>query len=272
MPAIISVGDRRKSFPRRPLFPLVFPDIRVMSAALISAAGMRVIKRLVGRPPRSTAELIDEIGVTRTAITEQLNELVAGGFVLRSIRRLPGRGRPRHYFTTTPAAMVMLFANNQQLVVPAMWEAINQIAGPRQKKRIVRAVSRKLAAYYRAQIKANDPKKRLEQFARITEEEGGMIDVVAKNGQVTVTKRTCPFFSMADEPRHVCEIDHEMISQIAGCPMRLVACRQDGAPCCQFEAKLKPARRKRQAPSILSRRHPRKKKPSKPARSSRVAN
>ena len=56
-----------------------------MYGATISAAGMRLIKLLVGHTPRTTAELIDEIGVTRTAITEQLNELLHAGFVTRTI-------------------------------------------------------------------------------------------------------------------------------------------------------------------------------------------
>ena len=196
---------------------------------------MRVIKLLVGHPPRTVGELIDETGVTRTAITEQLNELMAAGFVERTIETLPGRGRPRHRFSATQAALVLLFANNQQLVVPAIWKAIDEIGGEKLTQKILRSVSRSLAAYYRAKITATDPKKRLEQFTAILEQEGGLVDLAAKDGHVTITKRTCAFISMFDDHRHVCEIDLELISAIAGCPVRLTACRHDGAPCCQFE-------------------------------------
>lgn len=147
----------------------------------------------------------------------------------------------RHYFSATPAALVVLFANNQQLVVPAMWEAIGEIAGDKQKKKIIRAVGRKLSAHYEAQITATDPRRRLEQFARILEAEGGLVELCAKGGRVTVIKRTCPFYSMADEERHTCDLDYELIAQIAGCPVQLIACRQDGAPCCQFEVLTKQA-------------------------------
>ena len=90
---------------------------------------MRVVKLLVGHPPCTISELIDETGVTRTAVTEQLNELMASGFVERTVEKLPGRGRPRHRFSATKAALVLLFANNQQLVVPAIWKAIDEIGG-----------------------------------------------------------------------------------------------------------------------------------------------
>lgn len=206
-----------------------------MADATVTAAGMRVIRLLVGHAPRTVGELIEETGVTRTAVTEQLNELAAAGFVERTIERLPGRGRPRHRFAVTPAAMVLLFANNQQLVVPAIWKAVHEIGGEKLMQRIRHSVSRSLATYYRAKITASDPKKRLDQFTKILEQEGGLVDLVAKDGHVTITKRSCAFISMFEDHRHVCEIDLELIAAIAGCPVRLTACRHDGSPCCQFD-------------------------------------
>ena len=206
-----------------------------MADATVTAAGMRVIRLLVGQSPRTIGELLDETGVTRTAVTEQLNELMAKGFVQRSIQRLSGRGRPRHRFSATPAALVLLFANNQQLLVPALWKAVHDIGGEKLARRIRRSVSRNLSTYYLARITASDPKKRLDQFTHILEQEGGLVDLTSKNGQVTISKRSCAFISMFEPHRHVCEIDIELISAIAGCPVRLVSCRHDGAPCCQFE-------------------------------------
>ncbi len=196
---------------------------------------MRVIRLLVGNPPRSINDLIEETGVTRTAITEQLNELIAAGYVERSVQRLPGRGRPRHRFSSTQAALVLLFANNQQLVVPAIWQAIHEIGGERLMQKVRHAVSQNLSTYYRAKITASDPRRRLDQFKSILEQEGGLVDMVTKDGHVRITKRSCAFISMFEDHRHVCEIDLELISAIAGCPVRLIACRHDGAPCCQFD-------------------------------------
>ena len=76
-----------------------------MADATVSAAGLRIVKLLVGNPPQTVSDLIDTTGVTRTAVTEQLNELVAAGFVERSTERLTGRGRPRHLYKATDAAL-----------------------------------------------------------------------------------------------------------------------------------------------------------------------
>ena len=90
---------------------------------------MRIVKILVGKPPQTVGQMMDETGVTRTAITEQLAELISGGFVERTIEKLPGRGRPRHLYSTTTAALLLLFASNQRLVVPAIWKAIDELGG-----------------------------------------------------------------------------------------------------------------------------------------------
>jgi predicted ArsR family transcriptional regulator len=202
--------------------------------ALVSAAGMRVIKLLVGNPAETVADLIKATGVTRTAITEQLNELVAAGFVERSTERLTGRGRPRHLYAATNSALLLLFASNQQLVVPAMWRAIQDVGGTKLTEQVLNHVSRSLAEHYRRRITAKDPERRLKQMTELLREEGVLVELEEENGQVLLRKRSCPFFSMLDEARHVCCVDLAMLTAVVGRPVHRTACRHDGAPCCEF--------------------------------------
>ena len=202
----------------------------------VSAAGMRVVKLLVGNPPQTVADLIKVTGVTRTAVTEQLNELVASGFVERGTERLSGRGRPRHLYSATDASLLLLFANNQRLVVPAIWQAIEELGGPKLTKKVLHHVSRTMAEHYKRKIRAKNPQERLRKFSELLREEGGLVEAVAEeSGQFTLRKRSCPFFSMLDENRSVCSVDQEMMSEVVGCPVRRTACRYEGDPCCTFE-------------------------------------
>jgi predicted ArsR family transcriptional regulator len=206
-----------------------------MSDVTISAAGLRIIKLLVGNPARTVTELVALAGVTRTAVTEQLGDLVQAGFVERTKERLESRGRPHHRYAATQAALLLLFADSQHLVVPAVWRAVDQIGCPELTKAILEKVSRLLADHYCAKITAIDPKPRLLQFMRVLEEEGGLVEVTEREGHLTVSKRSCAFLSMCDEKRTVCAIELDMISAIVGCPVRRVACRHDGSPRCSFE-------------------------------------
>jgi predicted ArsR family transcriptional regulator len=206
-----------------------------MPNATISAAGLRVMKLLAGSPPKSVTELVRATGVTRTAITEQLNGLEGAGLVERAIERLEGRGRPRHIFSATNAALSLLFANNQHLLVPAMWQAIGEAGGPELMRKIAKRVSRSLAEHYSAQITATDPKERLRQFVALLREEGGLVEMGHKRKQTVVHKRTCPFISMVDEQHTVCTIDLDMMNAVVGRTVRRTACRHEGAPCCILE-------------------------------------
>ena len=75
-------------------FPKLFLIVLIMSDTIITAAAMRVIKLLVGHPPRKVLDLIDETGLTRTAVTEQLKNLAAGGFIVRRSRASLWPGPP----------------------------------------------------------------------------------------------------------------------------------------------------------------------------------
>ena len=128
-----------------------------MAEATVSAAGLKIVKLLVGNPPHSVTDLIQATGVTRTAVTEQLHELVTAGFVEQSAERLPGRGRPRYLYKATNDALVLLFSSSQRLVVPAIWKAIDEIGGGELKGKVLKKVSRTLAVHYNKKITAKNP-------------------------------------------------------------------------------------------------------------------
>jgi DeoR family transcriptional regulator, suf operon transcriptional repressor len=206
-----------------------------MADATASAAGLRILKLLVGNPPHTISDLIKATGVTRTAVTEQLNELVRAGFVEQGAERLPGRGRPRHTYKATNLAMTTLFSSNQQLVAPAIWQAINDVGGDELTNKIRKKVSRIMAEHYNQQISAKKPEERFRKMMELLTAEGGLLEAAQQNGQMVLYKRNCPFISMADKNRVICCVDLDIMSLVVGRPVRRTAYRHDGAPCCKFE-------------------------------------
>jgi len=205
-----------------------------MPDATVSVAGMRIVRLLVGKPPQNISDLIDATGVTRTAVTEQLNELVAGGFVERSTQRRPGRGRPRHLFRATEAAL-LLFATGQRFVVPVIWKAIADLGGKSLTQKVIRRVSLALAKHYKEQIAGKTPRQRLVEMCDVLCEEGGLIDIDEDDdGRIFLHKRSCPFISLSDESRMACSLDEELMKVVVGGRVRRTAWRHDGAPCCVF--------------------------------------
>ena len=207
-----------------------------MPEATVSPAAMRIVRLLVGNRPLTVADIMDTAGVTRTAITEQLNELVAGGFVDRAIERLPGRGRPRQLYSATSAALLLLFASNQRLVVPAIWKAIDELGGRDLVRKVLRRVTQQMVEHYRPRISAKTPPERLRQMTQLLTEEGHLVEIAEDDaGTLVMRKRSCPFISMFEEMRAVCDVDLDLMSAVVGAPVKRTACRHDGAPCCTFE-------------------------------------
>jgi predicted ArsR family transcriptional regulator len=208
--------------------------------ATISAAGMRIIKLLVGRPPQSVAELIKAAGVTRTAVTEQLNELEQSGFVERTVERLVGRGRPRNRFRATQAALLLLSAGHKSLIGQVMWRAIEEVGGDDFLAKIIDRVSVALANDYLRHVTAKTPTGRLRQMNKLLQDEGLLVEVTENGGSLSITKRSCPFIGIFEESRWVCRVDEKVMSLVVGKPVRRMACRHDGDPCCVFEIDKKP--------------------------------
>ena len=75
------------------------------------------------------------------------------------------------------ASLLLLFASNQHLLVPAMWKAIEAIGGDELAAKVLRHVSGTLAEHYRRRITGQDPTQRLRQLAEILREEGGLVEL-----------------------------------------------------------------------------------------------
>jgi predicted ArsR family transcriptional regulator len=196
---------------------------------------MRIVRLLVGHPPVTVSQLIQATGVTRTAVTEQLNELIACGFVERTTERLVGRGRPRHLYSITSAALLLLFASNQGVVIPVIWRAIREMGGPGLTQNVIQRVTQAVVEHYRPRITGRTPEERLRQLSDMLNQEGHLVEVTLDPyGDLMLHKRTCPFISMYEDTRTICGVDLNLLSVIVGAPVRQVASRHDGAPCCIF--------------------------------------
>ena len=206
----------------------------------ISAVGTRIMRLLIGQPPKTMSELIDATGVTRTAISEQLNELISSGYIQQKLERLPGRGRPRYLYSATEYALKKLFEGYQNILVPAAWRAINKHCGNEVVDKVIDEISSELAEHFNKQIDSTVPKQRLQEFTDIVCRSGRLGACRVEGDHVEYDKLSCPFVSMYDGSGIVCEIDKLAMSKIMKTPVERISCRLDGAPCCTFRIVQKP--------------------------------
>lgn len=201
----------------------------------VSPAALRIVRQLVGRPPQSMDELVQATGVTRTAVTEQLQHLLDAGYVSRTAERV-GRGRPRHLFSATPEALQGLFRNNQRTLAPLLMRSLLEVAGPETASRVLEHVSGQLAQHYLTRMDDSaDRLSRARQLVDLLRQEGILVDVQVDGDRLRIHERTCPFVDVANDQRTICTVERQMMTVVLGATVEATACRLDGCAGCTFE-------------------------------------
>lgn len=210
-----------------------------MTPIPVSESGLRLMRLLVGRPPQTLHQLMAGAGVTRTAVTEQIAVLTASGYIERRVER-GGRGRPHHLYQATDAAL-QLFPTQERRLVPALFEAVEEVAGRELLAAILDRVVDKLTAFYRARISAESPEERLRQLMTMMQEKGVVVDAAAEAGRWVIRERSCPFVNLVGPKREACEVERRMISRLVGADVQMTECRLDHCHGCAFLVQLGPA-------------------------------
>ena len=190
---------------------------------------MRILEHLIGFPPKTISELMKELNVTRTAVTEQLNELLSTGYARRVQEHRVKRGRPQYRYTSTDEAVTQLLPGNQHLLVPAIWESVENIGGAELLGKIIEKTSDTLA------VGCAFPDLPWSERVQSLVTHGGFEEVeTLDENTVRVSKRTRRFFSMYEPRGIVCEIHLHTIAKIVGGTVERTSYRHQGAPCCGF--------------------------------------
>lgn len=204
---------------------------------LITPAGMRIVDELVGRHPQTVAELLERLEVTRTAITEQLDELVAGGWVLRERDHEGGRGRPKFRYSLTKDARTVLFpAGTGLLLVPSVWRVVKQIGGEPLLDQVVEGVCQEIAEKVGDMIIGPSPMDCFLQTMQAVAPQGERLKITkSPEGHAEICRRACGVAAMNDKHGTLCRM-HVRILQLAvkGGEVQRIQHRMDGHPCCIF--------------------------------------
>ena len=207
-----------------------------MPEMYITSAGMRIINLLVGQPPLAIAEMIDNLNVTRTAITEQLSELIEAGYVERTVEKLSSRGRPRHRYGITDLALTVLFPGAAGVVVPSIWKHIEQNCGLQMAEKIQELVAADLALKFKKIVDGDTLEERLQQFVEgLADKKVVAFTRVGSNGKTELVCKTNPFIGMQDGTDRYNRIATKMVSLVLHADVKMTSSRMAGNFCDVFE-------------------------------------
>ena len=202
-----------------------------------NAAAVRIMDKLAGRPPQTISELMHQLQVTRTAITEQLNELMEQGMVVRTPEPRESRnsrGRPLFRYSLTQDAIAQLYPGIQRAAMLCIWRAIQEIGGDELRMKIADLGCEYMKKMYEDQVKGTTPTERFLEILTLTASDGEIRMLHNPDGSCDVWRRVCEVSGIDNEEFRYCSLHINFLKKVSGGEVLLIENRHTGSPCCRF--------------------------------------
>ena len=207
-----------------------------------ATADAGLLNLLADTGPLAISDVMQHLGVTRTAVHERLLRLMAEDLVERELVR-GGRGRPRYQYSLSPKAR-KLSGNNFADLAAVLWQELLGIEDSRRRNDVIRSIASALKVVYTDAIRGTTLKARMESLRELLEKRRVRCDVDTRGDVPTLTLLDCPYPELAELDCTVCQMETILFSQLLGDEVALSQCRLDEHACCQFSPNQKRTTRK----------------------------
>ncbi len=200
----------------------------------VQSTAWRIVEYLQTHGTATHKQLEEYLGLTRTAVREQVATLESGGYVDRRTVHA-GRGRPHHEYSNTDKARDLFACHCGSLAVTMLAE-MGQMLDDHTLRSLMDRVAHKVAADYATQMTAQDVPGRVHELARLMQQQGILSQVHVGDDPTSVELElfNCPYHELAQENLRICDMDRTMIAQTVGAPVTLVDCIMEEASSCTF--------------------------------------
>ncbi len=196
----------------------------------------QIIKLLQRNGPMGIKDLRQALGVSDTAIRQQLQNLIADDLVVATTAPSKGRGRPGRVYQLTDNAR-HLFACECEDLALALYNELLLEQGPEVVRRLLDRVGQRLADQYRHQMRGLALQERVRMYAGLLDERGIMAEVAEDDDGFVLHEFNCPYHELASAHTEICEMEQKMLSDVLGAEVELTHKIVDGHHRCSFVVK-----------------------------------
>jgi len=198
----------------------------------MSDSRLRVLREvLLSRDKGATAEeLAAALGVTRTAVIQQLATLERDGLVMVSGRRHTG-GRPSRTYALTDAGRET-FPRRYALFAASLLKHARDLFGEEGLAALLDKMAKELAADALPRLEGMRGRDRRAEVEKMLHELGYEA-VLTDDGAIEAVN--CVFSRVARESRTACRFDTVLLAGLLGEQVSQVSCLADGGGCCRFD-------------------------------------
>jgi predicted ArsR family transcriptional regulator len=206
---------------------------RSKMAQQLSDNDHEMLELLRANPSLSIGQLIEQMGVTATAVRQRLTRLMALGLVMRS-PAIEGRGRPSHLYELTEKGQKAQPNNLGDLAV-VLWQEVQLIADDQTRQRIILGAVQRLAEKYESEVHGSTAVERMKAIAQLFAERQIPLTFEDKDELPVIKVAGCPYPTLVQENREICDLEKRLLEKIIGQPVELCECTHDGDSCCSFK-------------------------------------
>lgn len=197
------------------------------------APAWRILEYLQRNGSGTIKALEQYLGVTTTAVRQQLQVLQADGYLERTSVHA-GVGRPHHEYSLTDKAQGLFSRHSEDLALTLL-EEVMALEGKEATARLLDRVGSRLAAQYLVDVEAGDLGERVEQLVEALSARGVLADVrVDDEDAIVLQTYNCPYHGLALEHRDICDMDEKFMREVLGSEVTLSECMMDGHHRCSF--------------------------------------
>ena len=198
-----------------------------------------VLKIVQRHGSASVKALEAEMGVTTTAVREQVAHLLREGF-LQATRVRGEIGRPYYVYSLTAKAQD-LFPKDYATLAQLLLEESLEMHGADGLRALLNRVSRRLVSKLAPGTQVNELSQKLLGLVASLGETGMDVSMVTVQNEDGVSgyvlkAHTCPYFDVARNHREICEMEQEMMLDLLGPGVTIELSDRivDGACACEF--------------------------------------
>ena len=181
----------------------------------------------------SIKELEVGLGVTATAVRQQISGLLADGYIQQELERA-GRGRPKHVYSLTPRGR-SFFPHHYDEFTNSLLREILISEGPGKVQELLGRMGQRMAAQYEGQLAGLSSPERATKLTELLNAKGIMAELTFEPDGIVFHEYTCPYYELARENRAICGMEEDMIAHAVRQTVELVSCTLDGHLGCQFK-------------------------------------
>ncbi len=178
-------------------------------------------------------ELETSLGVTATAVRQQITGLLAEGYITQQQLERAGRGRPKHVYSLTPKGRAR-FPHHYDEFTNSLLREILVSEGPQKVTELLGRMSHRLAEQYERPLAGMSAAERATKLTELLNAKGILTEVTFAPDGILFHEYTCPYYELARANRAICDMEENMIAHAVQQPVELVSCTLDGYHGCQF--------------------------------------